>query len=258
MNRIPDNFNRLHEGEEFVRAQSLAAIEQSDDLVLHLTIAERAADIVHYFVHRDEHRDDDDLIVRLLGIRLFNCLNVTLKLLLSGYYQASTLQQRDLIETSFLLDHFLSDRSLIARWRLADEKTLRTMFSPASVRKVLDTRDAFTGQKRAEHYRLFSSLAAHPHPRGFQLVRLSDGKHQCGPFYEDKPLRATLSELGKSAAQAGGIFTQFFTATTRADFQMKLTFLEVKNQWLKRFFGQEPVDSTQLDEMRAMIARLAG
>jgi hypothetical protein len=37
---------------------------------------------------------------------------------------------------------------------------------------------------------------------------------------------------------------------------MKLVFLEAKQRWLKRFFGQEPVDSAQLDEMRAMIERL--
>jgi hypothetical protein len=149
VNKIPGNFRRLHQGEEFVRGRSLEAIEHADDLLLHLEVSEKAADIIHYFVHRDEHRDDDDLIVRLLGIRMFNCLNATLKLLLSGYYQASTLQQRDIIETFFLLDYFLTDQSLVARWRLADDKTLRSEFSPVNVRKALDARDAFTGEKRA-------------------------------------------------------------------------------------------------------------
>jgi hypothetical protein len=256
VNKIPGNLRRLHQGEEFVRGRSLEAIEHADDLLLHLEVSEKAADIIHYFVHRDEHRDDDDLIVRLLGIRMFNCLNATLKLLLSGYYQASTLQQRDIIETFFLLDYFLTDQSLVARWRLADDKTLRSEFSPVNVRKALDARDAFTGEKRAAHYRLFSSLAGHPHPRGFQLIQLPNGEHHCGPFFDEKPFRATLSELGKNAVQAGGTFTQFFTATSRTDFQMKLAFLEAKQRWLKRFFGQEPVDSAQLDEMRAMIERL--
>ncbi len=77
-----------------MRARSLEAVEQADDLTLHLATAEKAADLIHYFIHKDEHKDDDDLTIRLLGIRTFNCLNATLKLLLSGYYQASTLQQR--------------------------------------------------------------------------------------------------------------------------------------------------------------------
>jgi hypothetical protein len=126
------------------------------------------------------------------------------------------------------------------------------------VRKALDARDAFTGEKRAAHYKLFSSLAGHPHPRGFQLIQLPNGSHHCGPFFDEKPFRATLSELGKSAVQAGGIFTQFFTATSKADFQMKYAFLETKHRWLKRFFAQEPVDSDQLDEMLALIERLPG
>lgn len=256
MSRIPDNFKRLHEGEEFVRARSLEAVERADDLALHLATAEKAADLIHYFVHRDEHRDDDELTIRLLGIRMFNCLNATLKLLLSGYYQASTLQQRDMIETFFLLDYFLTDRSLIARWRLADDKALRSEFAPVSVRKALDARDAFEGQKRAALYKLFSSLAGHPHPRGFQLIRLPNGLHHCGPFFEDTPFRATLSELGKGAVQAGQIFSQFFGAVSKADYQMKLVFLEIQQRWMKHFLGQEPVDSDQLDEMRAMIARL--
>jgi hypothetical protein len=111
-------FQTLHEGEEFVRARSLEAIEHADDLFLHLEISEKAADITHYFVHRDEHRDDDDLNVRLLGIRMFNCLNGTLKLLLSGYYQASVLQQRDVIETFFFSTiSLLTDRSLrVGAW----------------------------------------------------------------------------------------------------------------------------------------------
>ncbi len=257
MSKIPTNFERLHEGEEFIRARSLEGVEKSDDLVLHLA-CEKAADLIHYFIHRDDHRDDDDLTVRLLGIRMFNGLNTTLKLLQAGYYQASTLQQRDIIETFFLLDYFLADRSLIARWRLADDKVLRDEFAPVVIRKALDARDAFTGQKRAAHYKMFSSLAGHPNPRGFQMLKLPDGSHHCGPFFEETALKATISELGKSAIQAAGIFAQFFRPKSKVDYQVKLAFLDIQRVWLKRFFGVEAPDPTQLDEMRAMIARLPG
>src|SRR5258706_15348797 len=74
-NMIPENLISLHKGEEQVRAMSLEAIAKSEDMSLHLSLIERAADLIHYFIHRDEHRDEDDLIIRLLGMRMFNCLN---------------------------------------------------------------------------------------------------------------------------------------------------------------------------------------
>jgi len=256
MTTFPENFLKLHEGEEFVRARSIEAIERSDDLTLHLAITEAAADQIYHFVHRDEHHDDDDLIVRLLGIRMFNCINATLKLLLSGYYQASTLQQRDLIETFFLLDHFSTNRPLIAKWRLADEKVLRDQFSPVAVRLALDARDSYTGKKRAEYYKLLSSLAAHPHPRGFLMLKLPTGDHHCGPFFEGTAMSTTISELGKSSVQAAGIFALFFSGKSKVDFQIKLAFLDLQKAWLKRFFGADGVDAQELDDMRAMIASL--
>jgi hypothetical protein len=256
MTSFPEKLKLLHAGEEFIRARSIEAIEKSDELSLHLAVTEAAANQIYHFVHRDEHRDDDDLIVRLLGIRMFNCINGTLELLLSGYYQASTLRQRDLLETSFLLDLFSTNRQLIAQWRLANDKVLREEFSPVAVRIVLDARDAFTGKKRAEHYKLFSSLAAHPHPRGSQMLKLPNGNHHCGPFFEGTAMPATVSELGKSCVLGASIFAQFFSGKSKADFQVKLAFMDLRRAWFERFFGTAGVDIQELDEMRAMIAAL--
>jgi hypothetical protein len=89
MSSFPEKFVNLHHGEEFVREKSIEAASQSDDLALHMDVCEKSADSIYYFIHRDNHADDDDLAVRLLGIRIFNCINATLKLALSGYYQAS-------------------------------------------------------------------------------------------------------------------------------------------------------------------------
>ncbi len=253
---IPENLISLHKGEEQVRAMSLEAIAKSEDMSLHLSLIERAADLIHYFIHRDEHRDEDDLIIRLLGMRMFNCLNATLKLLLSGYYQSSALQQRDIVETFFLLDYFSTDKALIARWRLADDKVLRDEFSPVAVRKKLDERDEYTAKKRAELYKLFSTLAGHPNPRGFDMLRLPNGDHHCGPFFEESALKATLSELGKSAAQVGGNFSHFFSHDTKSALQTKLNFLEVQSAWFKRFFGKDPMDPAVLVGMREAIVNL--
>jgi hypothetical protein len=239
-----------------VRARSIEVIMQSADMSLHLELCESAADLIYHFIHCDAHRDEDDLAIRLLGIRMFNGLNATLKLLLSGYYQASTLQHRDLLETVFLLDFLQGDRSLIARWRRADEKELRAVFGPVEVRKALDARDGFTGKKRAAAYKIFSTLAGHPNPQGFRMLRLQTGDHHCGPFLEATALQATVSELGKTAVQVGGTFAMFFAPTTKQDYRVKLTFLECQHRWIKRFFEKEPIDLKQIEEMHAMVACL--
>jgi len=253
---MPENFVHLHSDEEFIRSQSLKAIAQSADMSLHIQVIETAANLTYHLLHRDEHKDDDDLTVRLLGIRMFNGLNATLKLLLSGYYQASTLHQRDLMETFFLLDYFSGDRALIAKWRSADDAILKREFSPIAVRMALDDRAGHTEKKRAEVYKMFSTLAGHPHPKGFVMYRLPDGKHHCGPFFEEKSLDATLSELAKSAVQVGETFEKFFDHESKVDFSTKLAFLESVQAWLIRYFGTGPLHEALIDDMRKWIAQL--
>ena len=85
-------------------------------------------------------------------MRTFNAFGASLKLALSGYTQIGVLILRDILETVFLLNLFRRDRTLIERWRFADEQTRRQEFSPAAVRKALDERDGFRGRKREEMY----------------------------------------------------------------------------------------------------------
>ena len=146
---------------------------------------------------------------------MFNSISATLKLLLSGYYQNSILQQRDLIETVFLLDYFSGDTALISRWRGADEKTLREEFSPVAVRKKLDERDQYTGKKRAELYKLFSTLAGHPNPRGFDMLKVSSGDHHCGPFFDEKSLLATISDLERAPLRLEGRLARSFPVVAK-------------------------------------------
>lgn len=253
---LPDNFARLHGGEEIVRSKSLEFALQSDDLSLHLQAAEASANYIHHIIHRDEHRDEDDLTVRLLGIRMFNGLNGALKLLLSGYYQNSTLLQRDIIETFFLLDYFSSEPGAIARWRTSDDKALRSSFTPVVVRKALDARDGFQEKKREASYKLFSNLAGHPHPKGFAMFRLPNGKHHCGPFFEPVPFRATLAELGRNAIQAGGILGKFFDPMSKLDHVAVISFLRVHHRWMTTFYGEEPSSAQELEELAALLEGL--
>ncbi len=134
---FPKNFSGLHSGEEFVRSKSIEAIEKYEDLLQHANAIERSANIIHYLIHKDEHHDEDDLTIRLLGIRLFNSINASLKLLLSGYYQAAAMQIRDVLETIFLLDYLNTDKALIAEWRDANDNDRYKKFRPKEVRKKI-------------------------------------------------------------------------------------------------------------------------
>jgi hypothetical protein len=253
---LPENFALVHQGEEEIRGMSLETIKNSSDLALHIAIIERAANVIHYFIHREEKRDEDEFAVRLLGMRMFNGLNTSLKLLLSGYYQNSTLQQRDTLETVFLLDYFSTDKAVVTRWREADDKAYREEFSPVAVRKKLDERDSYTGKKRAEAYKLFSTLAGHPNPKGFDMLRLPSGDYHCGPFFLEPSLVATLSELAKTATQSGQQFSRFFSVEKKADAQAKIEFLDVQIDWFRRFYEKETINTEAVQEMRDLMAKL--
>lgn len=255
---LPENFRRLHEGEEFLRAKSIEAIEASPDLLAHARLVESSMDVIDYFARQYPHADQDQLTIQCLGIRLFNGTASALKLVLSGYYQSSAFQQRDLLETTFLLDYFRTNRSQIAVWRAGNAKTLRDQFRPAKIREVLDDRDGFTERKRGKAYQLLCELASHPTPTGFRMLTpVSGGDAHCGPFFELTAMSAVLSELAKHLVQAAEVFHVFFDPRNRADCEMKIGFMEARGLWLEKFFGQ-PFDRRPVEEMRALLLAAQG
>lgn len=253
---FPDNFNRLHEGEEFVRSKSIETIEGSHDLLMHAELIERSMDLIDYFVRQHSAEIDDTLTVQLLGIRLFNGSAAGIKLLLSGYYQTSALQQRDMLETIFLLDYFRSDRKLIAEWRASDDRVRRDKFGPAAVRKALDKRDGFTERKRDKAYKLLCELAGHPTYAGFRMLTpRPGGDAHCGPFFELTSFKAVYEELAKHLFQAATAFGQFFPNSTPDDYRMRIAFMEVQGAWAEKFYGR-PFDKREIDIMRARAAEM--
>jgi hypothetical protein len=253
---FPDKFRRLHEGEEFVRRKSIEAIDESEDLLAHAGLVEAVMDVIDHFCQQYPANDEDTRTVQLLGIRLFNGMASALKLLLSGYYETSALQQRDLLETIFLLDYFKTDHALIAKWRAGDERARRKDFAPAAVRTALDERDGFTERKREKAYKLLCELAGHPTYAGFtMLAPVPGGNAHCGPFFEFTAFKAVYEELAKHALQAGAAFVRFFEARDRESRLLKIGFTEVQGKWMQRFFGQ-PFDQKQIDDLRALVDRI--
>ena len=119
--RIPENILRLYAGEEDLRAKALALIEADACLALHLDITERVMDL--FDILRQFQTEDEDLkVIQVLGIRMFNAFASAIKLMLSGYSQKSALILRDILECTFLVDLFPTDRSAILRWRTDDKQ----------------------------------------------------------------------------------------------------------------------------------------
>ena len=185
---IPDNLRSLHDQEEALREKPLNVVTRDGRLQLHLRVIEQAMDLADLL--RQFPTEDEDLkVIQVLGMRTFNALGASLNLALSGYGQNSALIMRDILETLFLLDLFEGDPTLLERWRLADDSDRKRNFSPFAVRKALDERDEFEGQKRADVYRRFSELAAHPTMKSAFMMRpLPDADAVIGPFVEDGTL----------------------------------------------------------------------
>jgi hypothetical protein len=253
---FPENLIRAHNESEKLRAQSIAAIEGDENLSFHAHAIERTANMLYFFGHDGDIRDHDDRIVRVLGFRGFNDIMTAANLVLGGYYQPAMMIARDLLELTFLLDDFTHDKTLIEKWRTLTGKEYDKIFKPFSVRERLDERGGFSGKKRAEVYKLMSSVAGHPSPAGFQMLLRPDGNYFCGPFVEPKSLDACWSELAKIAIQLGGHFQQFFDVRSKETAVAKAEYLELQNRWLERFFGKPAIDEKIIAEIRAMANSL--
>jgi hypothetical protein len=249
---LPENFYSLHEWEERLRAQSLSEIARVEDLACHMRALESAMNTIEHYARSWETDDQNKLTIQLLGVRLFNGAAASLKLVLCGYYQPAAAEARDLLETSFLLDYFRVNDTLIAAWRTARERKQRNRFRPVVVRKALDARDGFTGEKRAEQYRLLSTYAAHPNPQGFRMLRRTpEGLALIGPFFELQALGAILAELVKIVMPAAHYFGHHFEPRLKIDYLVKIAFLQTGGEWLERFAGR-PFDRAAVEELKAL------
>jgi len=197
------NLQSLHRHEEEIRDKSIAAIAASVALGHHLQAVHDALDHLVALQQADSAPGDDTHTAQLFAIRLFNIGASANKLGMSGYYQQAFQLLRDSLELVNLLDLFSANRSKIAEWRLADNKTLKKLFGPAAVRAALDTFPKYKDQKagRDRLYATFSEHAAHATYRGFRLVAPGNSP-RLGPFFDTKLLRALLEDLGRHLAHA--------------------------------------------------------
>jgi hypothetical protein len=235
---LPDKLGSLHSQEEQLRGKALEIVAQERNLALHIAVVEQVMNLGDLL--RQFPTDDEDLkVIQILGMRMFNAFGASLKLALSGYAQNSALVLRDILETVFLVDLFRGDRTQIARWRVADRKTLKEVFSPAPVRKALDARYGHTMKRREEIYKLFSELAGHPTMKSAWMMRPEkDGDAVIGPFIEKTSLEAVLSEMGRIAVQAGGLLNAFFPREWQEAVGPRLAFFRARKHWFSVFYPE--------------------
>jgi hypothetical protein len=228
---------RLHSVEEQLRLQALKLIAGDKRLSMHIAIVEAAMDMIDIY-RQTGSEDEDDKVVQLLGFRIFNDFASSIKLSLSGYSQTAAMILRDVLETTFLVDRFSTDRSAIHRWRNASIKDREREFSPMKVREFLDRRDGFDGQKRKAAYKLFSSLAAHPTMDSFAMLRPIGKDAHLGPFVEEATLEAVISEMGKLAIQVGEIISESMPSEVPTVVNTIAFFNRQKQVWMSEFYSQ--------------------
>lgn len=250
MNDIPSNLKLLHQGEEELQARTIGLISSHQDLSDHLDLMERTMDLLD-FLRQHHQANEDQRTVSLLAIRCFNHFAGSWKLTASGYYQAAALLLRDVVETTYLVNAFQVDPSLLTAWQTADRARKRKLFAPAAIRKVLDQDMGVPRSRREQIYATFSSLAGHPSVEGFAMLRPQGMDAHNRPFLDSTALRALLEELGKLAAQTGYAFGVFLDLTYPKAAMTAHRFVARAMEYSGQYLGH-----AYTEEQRAEVDRL--
>lgn len=148
---LPSRLKSLFEGEERIQMDSIVKLKSNKSLDVKLGTYEKAMDVIHSLAGEYKSTNENESTIQSIGIRLFNDLAIALRLMLSGYYQASFAAQRDIIEIYFLLDFFRHCPSKIIKWKNSSNNERKREFSPAKIRNILDKRDGFVDKKREKN-----------------------------------------------------------------------------------------------------------
>jgi hypothetical protein len=177
----------------------------------------------------------DGRTIGSLAIRSFNSFATAWKLASCGYYQVSAMILRDLIETGNLASYFYIEPSKISEWRSASRKELKSKFGPADIRKALDSHAGFGKSRREEIYIKFCSLAAHPTPDGFVMLRPANMDATAGPFSDITAFKALLEEIGMLSVQSGFSFGMHLDLNQRKARETMRRFITIAMGYSEKF-----------------------
>ncbi|MDR6634582.1 hypothetical protein J2X72_003392 [Phyllobacterium sp. 1468] len=253
---IPENLSLLHAGEEDLRQKSVEIIEASNAMYMHVSMIQTCMDMLQYVRKNTPDMSEDQLIVALLSASVFNSIASGLKLMFGGYYQASGLQIRYVLETGWLIDYLKTDPALVQIWKVTPEDKRQNVFRPGLVRDKLDKRDGFKEKKREAHYKRLCVLCGHPSFAGFTMLRSeSNGDAHMGPFLVPSLLEACVQELVQCSVVAGFSIMRFFPPNSLSDYKARVHYIETYAGWTEEVFGEKP-DPTSVDEAKKIIAIL--
>lgn len=228
------NLANLHAFEESLRTDNLALIKQSEALRDHFEIVGEAMNVMFGFTRDHVHGNDDELTIQFLGIRILNAASVSIKLALSGYYQAAFMHLRDIVEASFLMDYFLSNKDKIAIWKIDDKKVHDKYFKPFKIREALDKRDGFTKGARDKIYTLLSSHATHVTYKGFRLTT-KENLGEIGPFISEAHLTAWLEEMAKHFGNTALIYPAHFDVNSAGLEAVRWEYDRKVDAWMNKY-----------------------
>ncbi len=237
MANSPDNLRTLHQHEESVRVDGLAAITADEALSDHLQAVHDALDHLTVLLQVESTPGSDLHTLQLFVIRLFNTGASVLKLGLSGYYQTAFQLLRDSLELVNLVDLFRADPTIVSQWKAADDKRLKKNFNPAAVRTALAAFPQYAGQDRGKLYALFSGHAAHMTYKGFQLVAPGNSPTP-GPFFESKLLRALLEDMGRHMSHATIALSTMFEKSDLPVLLAKAAYIDGLNKYHQKYIKQ--------------------
>lgn len=256
MSTIPENLSLLHSGEEDLRTKSVALIEASQDMSLHVSMIETCMDMLQYVRTNTPDMSEDQVIVALIGASVFNSMASAVKLMLGGYYQSSGLQIRYIMESGWLLDYLRTDPKLVQEWKSTPEDKRQIVFRPGKIRDKLDQRDGFTEKKREAHYKRLCVLCGHPTFAGFAMLRPEpNADAHMGPFLVPSLLEQCIQELVMVSVTAWQAFMRFFPPKTLPNYRARIHYLEKQSHWFEHVYGK-PHDMTAVNEIKKLIAQM--
>jgi hypothetical protein len=234
---LPKDLRFWHHKAERTRRKSLRFVQWDADCAQAAEMLQRALDVVHDLTKVHPHRNEDELTVQFLGIRLFNSIVTSYEMMLCGYYQVSLALQRDIIEAGFLLDYFDGDRTQIRRWREADSEERKKHFKQVKIRETLDARDGQPSEERRRIYEMYCEYAAHPTFAG-NILLAPRGLGEIGPFFDETLLQHGLFELTRQSLWAATNYLALFSNLSQPLKESVDKFIHQAFEWFQNNAGR--------------------
>ncbi len=229
-------------------------IKSSKDLRMHLNIAFKSV----AFIQECTNRTDAiaHFTVRQLLGRLIGSGGASLDFALNGFYQASLMLARDMLETSYLLADFALNPGHVRQWETAKSSKDKEPFKPVKLRERLDAHYGSHNKQRDNQYRFLSSVAGHPSLEGVAFTMFHEtadgvrplfdvlkrrirkpegpGVLKIPPFCEPAFLSICLEEIANIAMSIAAMSGKW--SIMPLDDPMRIDFLEQQSIWFAHFY----------------------